>query len=112
MGDVVLGELLRKRNLIPPAPPRTDYWVASEDGEQVIDVMRVAAELRRSGRSTEYALKPQQLSRQLKAATASGAESAILLKREGLPAGQVTVKDLATGGERSLPLEDLINSLK
>src|SRR6476619_5299411 len=28
MGDVVLGELLRSRKLIPETPARTDYWVA------------------------------------------------------------------------------------
>jgi histidyl-tRNA synthetase len=112
MGDVVLGELLRGRGLIPPTPARTDYWVASEDDDQIDDVMRVAAEVRRSGRSAEYSLKPQQLSRQLKAAAASGAGSAILLKRDGFAEGHVTVKDLATGGERSLPLEDLIHSMK
>lgn len=112
MGDVVLGELLRKRNLFPATASRTDYWVAADDEALLPDVMKVASRLRRCGRSVEYALKPQQLSRQLKAATAAGADNAVLLKRDALSTGQVTVKDLRSGGEHALSLDDLINSME
>jgi len=112
MGDVVLGELLRKRNLLPGPSQRMDYWVASDDETLLPDVMTVATRLRRAGRSVEYSLKHQQLSRQLKTATARGADSAVLLKREGMSTGQVTVRDLRTGSEQSLPLDDLTNSIQ
>ena len=110
MGDVVLGELLRKRGLFPSGTGRTAYWVASDDDALLPDVMRVASGLRRSGQSAEYALKPQPLSRQLKAASASGAERAILLRSEALAAGSVTLRDLGSGEEHTVVLEDLINS--
>lgn len=112
MGDVVLGELLRGRGLMPESLPRTDYWVAGDDESLTADVMSVAAELRRRDRSVEYALKPQQLSRQLKAASAAGAERAILIRRDSFAAGTVVLKDLSKGTEQSLQLTDLINSLK
>ncbi len=112
MGDVVLGELLRKRGLFPSTAPRTDFWVAADDESLMPDVMKVASQLRQSGRSVEYALKPQQLSRQLKAANAAGAERAVLLRSTSLADGNVTVKDLGSGDENSLPLSDLINSLQ
>ena len=112
MGDVVLGELLRKRGLFPPTAARTDFWVASGDDVAITDVMAVAAQLRQSGRSVEYALKPQQLSRQLKAAGAAGAENAVLLSSRSLSEGRVTIKDLRSGDERALPLADLVNSMK
>lgn len=111
MGDVVVGELLRGRGLIPESLPRTDYWVASDDESLTADVMGVAAELRRRDRSVEYALKPQQLSRQLKAASAAGAEHAVLIRRDSFAAGTVVLKDLSKGTEESLQLTDLINSL-
>ena len=111
MGDVVLGELLRARRLIPEVQPQTDYWVAGDDESILPDVMRVAAQIRRHDRSVEYALKPQQLSRQLKAATAAGARNAVIVKREGLKQGVVTLKDLEAGTEKSLSLAELINSL-
>ena len=112
MGDVVLGELLRKRNLFPATAARTDYWVAGDDDVGLTDVMKVASKLRQRGMSVEYALKPQQLSRQLKAATAAGANSAVLLSSKVFSGGQVTIKDLRTGSEHAMPLGELINSTK
>jgi histidyl-tRNA synthetase len=112
MGDVVIAELLRTKKLIPSVEQRTDYWIAADDASMVAEVMSVAAELRRRDKSVEYALKPQQLSRQLKAASAAGADSAVLLDRETFSKGEVKLKDLKAGTERTLALGDLINSLK
>ena len=111
MGDVVVGELLRARGLIPVTPSRTDYWVAAEDDALTTQVMSVAAELRRRDRSVEYSLKPQQLSRQLKSASAAGASHAVLIRRDRFEAGEITVRDLQAGTERSMPLTEFINSL-
>ncbi|MEP6507480.1 MAG: histidine--tRNA ligase [Gemmatimonadales bacterium] len=111
MGDVVVGELLRKRGMIPETPARTDYWVAGEDESLTSQVMSVAAELRKRDRSVEYSLKPQQLSRQLKSASAAGASHAVLLKHDRFSAGEITVKDLKSGSEQSVQLTEFINSL-
>jgi histidyl-tRNA synthetase len=111
MGDVVLGELLRARSLIPSLAPVTDYWVAADDESMLPVVMTVASELRRRDRSVEYALKPQQLARQLKAASSAGAKNAVIIKRAEYEKGEVTLKDLEAGTEKSLSLAELINSL-
>lgn len=111
MGDVVLGELLRARRLVPPAEAQTDYWVAGDDESMLPEVMQVAAAIRLRDRSAEYALKPQQLSRQLKAASSAGARNAVIIKRDNYANGEVTLKDLDAGTERTLPLSELINSL-
>jgi histidyl-tRNA synthetase len=112
MGDVVLGELLRKRDLFPATGATTDFWIAADGDVLLTDVMRVASQLRHEGRSVEYSLKPQQLSRQLKAADAAGAENAVVLKRDELASGRVTIRNLKNGGERALALAELINSMK
>jgi histidyl-tRNA synthetase len=112
LGDVVLGELLRKRGLFPSTQPGTDFWIASGDGVEVTDVMRVAARLRERGSSVEYALKPQQLSRQLKAADAAGAASVVVLQKDDFAEGRVTIKDLREGGESAVSLDDLLTQLK
>ena len=112
MGDVVLGELLRAKGLFPATSAGTDYWVASGDGVDVTEVMRVAAGLRRGGRSVEYALKPQQLSRQLKTADAAGAAQVVVLQKDDFADGRVTLKDLQSGSEQAITLDDLITQLK
>lgn len=111
MGDVVLGELLRSRGLMAATSSHTDFWVAGDDESLLPDVMSVASQIRNHDRSVEYALKPQQLSRQLKAASSAGAKHAVLIKRETFSSGEVTLKDLEAGTEKALSLSELINSL-
>lgn len=112
MGDVVIAELLRAKELIPGTEQRTDFWIAAEDSSMIAEVMSVAAEIRRNDKSVEYALKPQQMSRQLKAASAAGADNAVLIDRDSFAKGEIRLKDLKAGTERTLALGDLINSLK
>jgi histidyl-tRNA synthetase len=111
MGDVVLTELLRARNLLPAPEPATEYWVASEDESMLPDVMRVAGRLRAKARSVEYALKSQTLSRQLKTASSAGVRNVVLLRRPDYDNGKVTVKTLADGSERSVALDAFLDSL-
>jgi histidyl-tRNA synthetase len=111
MGDVVLGELLRSRGMMNTSTPALDYWIAADDESFIEDVMGIASRLRSFGRSVEYALKPQALARQLKSASAAGAKHAILIKRNTFSNGEVTLKDLDSGIEKSLSIPELINLL-
>jgi histidyl-tRNA synthetase len=111
MGDVVLGDLLRSRGLIPAPTSAIDFWIAADDDTLLEDVMMVASQLRRRNRSVEYALRPQQLGKQLKAAAAVGARTAVLLLEKQYATHEVTVKDMETGAERSLPLDEFLNTL-
>ena len=102
MGDVVLGELLRHRGLMPTALPGPDYWVAYTDPRQLGNAMRVAQALRHAGSSVEYALRPQQLGRQLKAASSAGAPEAVIVREDGT----LILKSLASGEERTVRLSE------
>lgn len=79
MGDVVLGELLRDRGLLPQTAGGPQVWVAAESVEQGNDVRRAATALRRHGVSVEYALREQPLMKQVKAAKSAGAEWVLTL---------------------------------
>ncbi len=81
MGDVVLSELLRARGLMPQATDQVDVWVATNDDVPVDRAMREAARLRGEGKSVEYALRPQSLSKQKHAARAAGAREIITLTK-------------------------------
>ena len=112
MGDVVLTELLRARNLLPEPVLATEYWVASEDDSMLPDVMSVAGRLRAKARSVEYALKSQTLSRQLKTASSAGVRNVVLLRRADYDNGKVTVKTLADGSEQIVALDAFLDSLQ
>jgi histidyl-tRNA synthetase len=83
MGDVVLGELLRAKGLMKPADSRADYWISGADDVPLEEIMREAARLRAEGNSVEYALRAQSLSKQKKAAQASGAKTFVTLTNDG-----------------------------
>ena len=111
MGDVVLTELLRARELVPAAELGTEYWVAADDDSLLPEVMTVAGRLRAKSRSVEYALKSQTLARQLKTASSAGVKSVVLLSRDDYAKGKVTLKTLADGSERSVALNAFLDSL-
>jgi histidyl-tRNA synthetase len=107
-GDVVLGELLRDRGLLPSAPMAPEFWVVATDESDLNSVQRVVGSLRRSGRRVEYALRPQQLSKQLKAAVSAGAARALILSSDA-PSDAV-LRDLTTGKEETIPLVTWLES--
>jgi histidyl-tRNA synthetase len=73
MGDVVLGEILRERGLMKSHVDGPDFWLAADEGAPRSAVLRAASALREAGVSVDYALKPQSVSKQRKAAYAAGA---------------------------------------
>ena len=110
MGDVVLAELLRARGRMPEWTPSVDVWVAYGDAALLDDAMRVARRLRDRGRSVEYALGGQQLSRQLKAADAAGARDVLVLQLADLERGEAVVRRLADGNETRVRVDEWIDA--
>lgn len=103
MGDVVLGELLRERGLMPGASHTLDYWVAGAETASLATVMRVASALRARGLRVEYALRPQKLAKQLKAASSAGAAKVAIVH----DAEHATIRRLSDGAEREARLDAL-----
>jgi histidyl-tRNA synthetase len=105
MGDVVLGELLKARGLMPAAEPQVDYWIAVEDMELLPVAQSTASLMRRLGHSVEYPLREQALGKQLKAAVSAGARTAAILRRAALAErGEVVLRSLSDGAEESRQL--------
>jgi histidyl-tRNA synthetase len=83
MGDVVLGELLRAKGLMRPADTAADVWLAGDEALPLERVMAEASRRRAEGQAVEYALRPQSLSKQKRAAQASGAREFVTLSDGG-----------------------------
>ena len=94
MGDVVLGELLRARGLSDVPIGEPDFWVAAAEDGDLRDAMLAATQLRRAGASVEYALRPQTLSKQRKAAFSAGATYFITLGADFAERGSVQVDEI------------------
>jgi histidyl-tRNA synthetase len=108
MGDVVLGELLRARGLMPQDHRGSDFFIAAEEPVTDGEVVGLATALRRLGASVEYSFRRGALGKQRKAAWGASvnyiievrptAEGNRLLLRDGAGAGYVS----ATTNERTL----------
>ena len=101
-GDVVLGELLRDHGLLPSAPPSPEIWVAAGEDVEASLVRSTVGALRRAGRRVEYALRPQQVGKQLKAAVSAGASRALILR--GDTPETAMLRDLTSGAETTVIL--------
>ena len=103
MGDVVLGELLRARGLMPSDHRGTDFYIAAESPVTDAEVVGLATSLRQMGASVEYAFRRGALGKQRKAAWAAGASYIVevrptpegnrLVLRDGAGAGYVSAID-------------------
>lgn len=74
--------------------------------------LRLASELRAAGLKVETALDPaEKLGKQLKYADRKGFRFALVLGPDDLARGEVVVKDLRSGEQRSLPRAELIQHI-
>ena len=112
MGDVVLGELLRARGLMPAGTQKLDFWVAPVAPSERLRALRVATALRSAGASAEYPLRDQALAKQLKAAGNAGAARVVFVGPELDARGEVEVKSLVDGNQRPLPFDELIAQVR
>ena len=97
MGDVVLGELLRARGLMPPDHRGTDFYIAAEEPVTDAEVVGLATSLRQLGASVEYSFRRGSLGKQRKAAWS--AEAKYILEVRPMPNGNhVMLRDGAGAG--------------
>ena len=108
MGDVVLGELLSDRGLLPEYRRRVDYFLVAIGEQQRAEALRLAHDLRDKGRSVVYALREQAVRKQFKAAETEGARWVLVLGPDERAKGVVVVRDMEDGTEREVPPADLL----
>jgi histidyl-tRNA synthetase len=104
-GDVVIGELLAERKLLPELARRLDDVVFPFTDRERPAAIRLAQRLREAGRSVELVLAAGRLKRVLADADRSGARRIHLLGPDEAARGVARVRDLATGEERDEPLQ-------
>jgi histidyl-tRNA synthetase len=112
MGDVVLGELLKDKGLMPPHRSSIDVFLASIGEEDRPDLLRLAHELREAGLRVEFSLGDGAVGKQLKLADAREARVAIVIGPDDRKRGEVQVKDLAAKTQEAVKAEALIAVLK
>ncbi len=108
MGDVVLGEILRERGLVPSPPGAVeDFVVYVTDAERDL-ALRVVQALRARGRRVGFDYGGRSVGRQFKAADQAGAARALVLGPEEVGRGVVMVRSMDTGGEEEVSLSTIL----
>ena len=107
MGDVVLGDLLRDRNLAPPLAPEVDYYIVIIGEEHRELAYSIAHAQRDRGAGVQYALREQPVRKQFTAAGNAGARQVIVLGPDEVARECAVLRDMASGEEREVPLKEL-----
>jgi len=116
MGDVVLGEFLRERGLMPAFTSGLDYWVMAADvsADAVPRVLALSHTLRELGRSVEYAFRPMSFKKQLEAAEKAGAAHVVVAKTSVSAADELIVRvmTLSPRSERTMSVSEFLQELQ
>jgi histidyl-tRNA synthetase len=122
MGDVVLAELLKDRGLLPELKPELDCYVIAIGGEATRGYIRMSGgsgtflnllleaihTWRDAGMSVDYAFSGSNVTKQLQVANEKGARYVVLFgPREFQGAGMVTLKNMTTGHQEQIRLQDV-----
>ncbi|HEV8177786.1 MAG TPA: histidine--tRNA ligase, partial [Gemmatimonadales bacterium] len=112
MGDVVLGELLKDKNLLPTEASSIDVFLASITKEDLPEVQALAHRLREAGLRVEYALNRQPVGKQLNLANDRNARLAVVVGPDERARGEIVIKDLRTGSQETVPLQSTVDTIR
>jgi histidyl-tRNA synthetase len=107
MGDVVLGELLKDRGLLPKLDHGLDCYVVVADEGLRPEALKLIHELRDAGIAVDYSLTPAKVGKQFQAADGLGARYAIVIGPDEWKSGAVKLKNLAAKTEEQVAVAEL-----
>ena len=106
-GDMVVMELLADKGLLPELSTGVSDVVFGMGTELRGAAMQVAAKLRSAGRSVDLVLEDKKMKWVFKHAERCGATRLVMVMPDEWAEGKVRIKDLDTGEESTVAMEDL-----
>ncbi len=106
-GDMVIMELLSEKGLIPELISGVDDIVLPLNQDLREIAVKVAASLRSSDRTVDLVLEDKKIKWALKHAERTGARRLVLLAPDEWSRKMIKVKDLETGEETEVSMEDI-----
>ena len=113
MGDCVLEILLEERGRLEKQVPKREleYFVALADPEMAKAVYEVVARIRLKGHSANFSYRQSGLSKQLKEAASQNAKICVIIGQEYRDKRQLALKNMATGAQELMDLEQFLSRL-
>ena len=106
-GDMVVMELLADKGLLPELSNGVGEVVFGMGSELRGAAMQVAAKLRSAGRTVDLVLEEKKMKWVFKHAERCGATRLVMVMPDEWAEGKVRIKDLDTGEESTVAMEDL-----
>lgn len=111
MGDVVLGDALEERGLMPPLIDAPDFYCVTGGPEERLLALADASRLRAAGYRVGYPLKDAGFGKQFKLAGQSGAAFALIYGSEEREQDRVKIRDMRSGGEQTISRGQLLHRI-
>lgn len=105
MGDVTLFDFLKTHGLLPQPRAEVDAVVIPTETELANAARTVAKSLRAAGVRTAIPLDLRKLGKEIQRADKAGARVVVIIGAADWAAGNVTVRDLATGDQQRVAAE-------
>lgn len=112
MGDVVLCELLKQRNLLPTFKQVIDVYVAIENDSLRANSLSLIQKLRDAGFSVEYPLSSAKVDKQFKRAIELDAFYFIKLEKENAGGIVARIKDLRSREEKIVSQSAILDLIR
>jgi histidyl-tRNA synthetase len=112
MGDVVLGELLKDRGLLPKADWGLDCYVVIADETLRGEALKLIHQLRDAGIAVDYALTETKVGKQFQSASAVGARYALVVGSKEWKASEVKLKNLTAETEERVTVSKAMEILR
>jgi len=110
LGDVVLEIMLQERGLLKTDFAVVDFFIIDADAELFDKALEVTSQLRAQGFSAVFSYKRTSIGKQLKQASEQNARFAVILGSETQTQNEITLKNLTTGDQQKINLNDFLAS--
>jgi len=111
MGDAVLEILMRRAGAWPEERLATDYFILTTSAQYMETALFIAQALREREFIVETDLLGRNFGNQMKYANSIGARHVLILGEKEMASGQVSIKDMKSGGQRTEEVIKFLDSV-
>lgn len=110
-GGTTTEDFLVTHNLLPKLDSTTDLYVATQ-GDVFKEASRLVSDLRYNGLNVEQDFSKRKLDRQIKTAAKKSIPYVIFVGEEEVASGIYPIKDISSGEEKKLNINEIVDLLK
>lgn len=103
---------MESANLTSKVKTTTQVFIINFDNAYLARYVSIAKKLRDSDMTVEVSTKPVKIAKQMKQASLKGVPFVILVGEDEIAAGQAVIKNMKTGEQKSVFMEDLFSYLQ